>query len=441
VNSPVCNGVNVLIKNNLVPTAAECRELVQRVAASTVFHKSARLKELLLYIAERTLTDRRHELMEAQIGIQVFGRAETYNPGEDSIVRVSARQLRVKLNEYFQGEGAGESIGLEIPKGSYYGVFALRQPSVSTPPVEILPTPVISAPKGRYVLILLFAAAILATALVSNWVWRQPLTGPKSADTLARVVLNSLPNRTMLVLSDTGLIVAEKITAKELQLQEYVSGNYRKALEAQLAANGGPPDLARHLGVTQHTGIADAAIYGRILRAHPDLMENLSLRHARGISPRDIQTGNIILVGGPRSNPWTKLFAEQLSFEQGYDQQTQTGFILNRRPAKGETARFLDNLPAGIGFGHIALLPNSNGSGLALLIGGTTMPAKEAAGEFATDPGAYGQLLKTLNRQSLDGPHVLEVIIQCTGLAGSARDWRVVAHKLSQTDLSRRYKQ
>lgn len=399
------------------------------------------------------MSDRRQELTEAQIGIQVFGRAETYNPGEDSIVRVSARHLRLKLGEYFQSEGANEQFGLEIPKGSYFAVFAHRNPSrppeTQTPtwapamPSGAPPVPIAAAPEKHNPHLFRFVAlaAIVSLSALSLWLWGRPLANATSPDTLARLVLTASPRHTMLVLSDTGLIVAEKITLAEPRIQDYVSGGYRQALAAQFAEKGGPPELARHLGVTQHTGIADAAIYGRVLRAHPDLMSNLTLRHARGITPRDIQADNVILIGGPRSNPWTKLFADQMSFEQGYDPQSQTGFIVNRQPIAGEQSRYADDLPAGIGFGHIAFLPNFSGDGRVLMIGGTTMSAKEAAGEFVTDPIAYQQLLKSLKLASLNGPHVLEVIIQCTGLGGSARDWRVVTHRLKQADLSRRYKQ
>src|SRR5260370_7428079 len=42
---------------------------------------------------------------------------------EDSSVRVPARQLRLKLHEYFNEEGRNEPLILDIPKGSYAPVF------------------------------------------------------------------------------------------------------------------------------------------------------------------------------------------------------------------------------------------------------------------------------------------------------------------------------
>ena len=42
---------------------------------------------------------------------------------EDSSVRVHARQLRLKLHEYFDGVGRDETMIVEIPKGAYAPVF------------------------------------------------------------------------------------------------------------------------------------------------------------------------------------------------------------------------------------------------------------------------------------------------------------------------------
>src|SRR5258707_1237461 len=80
-------------------------EVVQRVATSTLFQRSPRLRELLLYICERSIQNRTEELREQQIGCGVFGPKSDYNPGEDNIVRVEIRQLRKRLQEYFASEG------------------------------------------------------------------------------------------------------------------------------------------------------------------------------------------------------------------------------------------------------------------------------------------------------------------------------------------------
>src|SRR5712664_1469656 len=103
--------------------ADERWRLVERIVSSQPFQKSARLRDLLLYISERTIHGHAHDLTEQHIGKSLYHKPSDYSPLEDSSVRVHARQLRLKLHEYFDGEGSNESLILDIPKGSYAPVF------------------------------------------------------------------------------------------------------------------------------------------------------------------------------------------------------------------------------------------------------------------------------------------------------------------------------
>src|SRR6266481_4611403 len=113
---------------------AECRALVQRILGSKEFQRTTRLRDFLLYVTDRKLAVAPHDITEALIGQRVFGRPSSYNPGDDSIVRTEARNLRQRLERYFAGEGTAEPILLEIPKGGYVPVF---RPRYATPPVEV----------------------------------------------------------------------------------------------------------------------------------------------------------------------------------------------------------------------------------------------------------------------------------------------------------------
>ena len=109
------------------PSEKEYRELVDRIVASSEFRRATRLRDFLLYVVDRKLAGLSNELTEVFIGQRVFGRPPSYNPSEDSIVRTEARNLRQRLERYFEGEGRGEPILLEIPKGGYLPVFRPRQ--------------------------------------------------------------------------------------------------------------------------------------------------------------------------------------------------------------------------------------------------------------------------------------------------------------------------
>lgn len=91
-------------------------QLVERIAASPAFHKSARVRDLLLYLTERTLHGYWNQLSEQKIGHAVFGKPVNYSPLEDSSVRVHVRQLRLRLHEYFDSVGRSGPSLWRFPK-------------------------------------------------------------------------------------------------------------------------------------------------------------------------------------------------------------------------------------------------------------------------------------------------------------------------------------
>src|SRR3954468_19058107 len=101
---------------------AVCEHL-ERVLASPTFRQGDRLKRFLKFIVLEAVAGRRHELKEYVIGVQVFGKEDTFDPRTDPIVRVQARRLRAKLVRYYREEGRADETVIELPKGGYPSVF------------------------------------------------------------------------------------------------------------------------------------------------------------------------------------------------------------------------------------------------------------------------------------------------------------------------------
>src|SRR5260370_17091067 len=122
-------------------------QLVQRIVSSPPLQKSKRVRDLLEFITEQTIHGKAHELTEQHIGNALFHKPSDYSPLEDSSVRVHARQLRLKLHEYFNEEGRNEPLILDIPKGSYAPVFrtflkpAAPPAAIASPLPPFLPSP------------------------------------------------------------------------------------------------------------------------------------------------------------------------------------------------------------------------------------------------------------------------------------------------------------
>jgi tetratricopeptide (TPR) repeat protein len=95
------------------------RAELERILRSRTFVHSHRIRRFLQFVVEEYLGGRQHRLKEYLIGLEVFGRPESFDPRVDSIVRVEARRLRAKLDEYYAGDGGDAALRIQLRKGSY----------------------------------------------------------------------------------------------------------------------------------------------------------------------------------------------------------------------------------------------------------------------------------------------------------------------------------
>jgi len=79
------------------PSVEERWALIERVAGSEQFIRSARLRDFLLYVGKQSLKDGCPEIHEQEIGAKVFGRPASYDRSQDNIVRVNATELRKRI--------------------------------------------------------------------------------------------------------------------------------------------------------------------------------------------------------------------------------------------------------------------------------------------------------------------------------------------------------
>jgi len=110
--------------NGIAPS--DIRAALDHILNSRVFIQSRRIRRFLQFIVEESLLGQPHRLKEYPIGLEVFDRREAFDPRVDSIVRVEARRLRTKLEEYYRTEGHTDPIRILLRKGSYMPVFEHR---------------------------------------------------------------------------------------------------------------------------------------------------------------------------------------------------------------------------------------------------------------------------------------------------------------------------
>jgi serine/threonine-protein kinase len=91
------------------------RDHLARVLGSATFQPVDRLKRFLAFIAHEALAGRSDQLKEYVIGVQVFGKEESFDPRTDPIVRVQARRLRARLVRYCRPWRSGGRLKISPP--------------------------------------------------------------------------------------------------------------------------------------------------------------------------------------------------------------------------------------------------------------------------------------------------------------------------------------
>lgn len=116
---------SLLMSEPLSPEAVQNE--VSRILASEKFGRSKKLRSLLQFTVDQTLRGNADTLKEYVIGTEVLKKPDTYDPRRDSLVRVMASRLRVKLKEYYTNGGSEDPLVIELPKGKYVPRFQTRE--------------------------------------------------------------------------------------------------------------------------------------------------------------------------------------------------------------------------------------------------------------------------------------------------------------------------
>lgn len=140
------------------------RAALEKIAASEGFASAGRLPHYLRHLVEAALAGQTDRLKESVVGIEFFGRDSSFDPRLDSVVRVEARRLRARLEDYYRGPGREDPIRISLPKGGYVPQFeyvhAAPASAAEPAPGERL-TPMPRGWKLAGILTLLAAAGIL----------------------------------------------------------------------------------------------------------------------------------------------------------------------------------------------------------------------------------------------------------------------------------------
>ena len=415
-------------------------ELAKRVVRSEHIRNAPRLRDFLLFVCQQTILGQTENLTEQRLGHTIFGRPEDYSPADDSIVRVQARQLRLRLAEYFQGEGREEKATIEIPKGSYAAVFhesrAAHEP-------EAAPAPLPHRDRRLHVAWGVAAALAAVCLFLCLYDWQVRTVAGRGVSPLqeskpwllAKVLENA---DATVVIGDPAFGNIQGMLNRDLSLEDYLRPGYPQSV----LPPGISPEYAhafRTMTAYPLSSFTHVVIAERLGRLAERYGWRYSLRHARDLTIRDLAHGNLVLFGTRMSNPWIALYDKASAFPSYWDQQNKVGYFRNAAPLRGEPLVYASAGPngfSGSAFAVVALLPgqhlSSSESNRVLTIRGTKAEAMEAAWDFIADPRRMRERLSEagFKTREVEASQNFEILIETKALGDSHGDVVVCSVRL-----------
>jgi hypothetical protein len=438
--------------NSDPPGVEQRRALIERVAASDQFSRSARLRDFLLYVGRQSLKEGCPEIHEEEIGVRVFGRPASYDRGQDNIVRVNATELRKRVDAWFAGPGAAEQLIFEIPRGAYKPVFRWRTQAAPIPiPEPVAPTPAplpeeapapvsTETPAARnplawersawerraWITLTIALAALAGFLFYQNRTLRTALLPWQNQPAVSAFWKGFLdPHRqTDLVMPDDSLSVMEDIADYPIQLDDYLNRNFMGRIQSSSFSADRKQDLAQVYNHNLVTFGAVRAAQSVLAQVPPTYPHYLTL--ARNFSADELNRSNVVLIGGAKAMPWAHLLDDMMNFSTDFDYKNNVAFVRNRNPKPGEPALYnLSSAPNSTTcYAVIAYLPNPSRTGHILLLAGTDSDATGSAAAFLASEPQMEKLRAALHVQAF--PY-FEVLLKTSRLSGTFFDAEPIA--------------
>jgi hypothetical protein len=113
---------------------------LELLLTSPLFHSSKRYPRFLRFVVARALAGQTDQLKERILGMEIFDRPADYDTNTDPIVRVTAAEIRKRIEHYYQDHKHKHEIRMILPAGSYAPQFYWPG-HPSGPPVTSLALP------------------------------------------------------------------------------------------------------------------------------------------------------------------------------------------------------------------------------------------------------------------------------------------------------------
>ena len=401
---------------------------LDKLLSGEEFANSAQLSRFLRHIVENTVHGTDTSLKESAIGAAVFNRRDSYDPKLDPIVRVEARRLRLRLDEYYRRTGSADPVRISLPKGRYVPVFEMAE-ALEDDDARTLPAAIRTRFRIRRLVLILavLAPAILAAATLPAML--STASEPQRVASRFWSTILQTDHPALLIPADSGLVMLQNLSHRSVSLQEYISGDYQRRLASRGRIDS---SLLFNLGTRRYTSIADLEFASRLSQRPEGTRRGFIIRYARDVRVGDLNGNNVILLGARQSNPWVELFERDATFRIDTDDAAGTMSITNLQPSDGEPSVIVlssEQMETEI-YGIVTYHRHEAGSGISLLVAGTTLAGTEAAADFVLDDNRLAPWLhKAEARGEFRG---FDILVRGRNLGGAAQRAEVVSFHLQR---------
>ncbi len=420
--------------------AIDGRAQVERILSSRIFRTSEVLRHLLAYLSDKALSGDADGLKEYTIGLDALGKPESFDPRQESVVRMHTARLRQKLAEYYRTEGVDDPVILDLPKGGFKVTFetrrALVEPAPAVAPGEI-ESPVRRRWSAREVTL---ASALLVTLAcsayfmirLSNVESSEPGTASRSLSETWTPALRELwepllsSSRRLVVCVATPLFV--KVpgfgVVRESSVNDWddvPASKQISSLEGALGAGMSEPSYS----YTEAGTATGAFLLGQFLAPRK---QAVLITRANVLSWPELAEDNVVFVG-----PTTGI-------HQAGDIPMNTQLVLdpagirNLHPRPGEPDLIRDR-PArsgeesGVSYALISRVPAMNGPGAILMLSGNQTASVMGGVKAFTTPALAQMLVSRLKAGSGSIPKYFQVVLSVKAMDDVPVDISYLFHR------------
>jgi hypothetical protein len=400
-------------------SAIEYRAQVERILQSKIFRTSEVLRHLFGYLAEKSLDGTADSLKEYTIGLDALGKPASFDPRQESVVRMHTARLRQKLAEYYRTEGTDDPINVDMPKGGFRITFeARRQIATATPQQVPIREPIRGWRQREVVLVSALAIAIGCAMFFMTRLWRvEQGDGSTSASATTATWTPALRELWEPLLSSSRRLVVCVATplfvkvpgfgvVREPSVNDWddVPASKRlSSVEGALQAGISEPSYS----YTEAGTATGAFLLGQFLAPRK---QGVLITRANVLSWPEIAEDNVIFLG-----PATGI-------HQTEDIPTEAQLVLdptgirNLSPRPGESA-FIQDHPAeggaesGVSYALISRVPAMNGPGAILMLSGNQISSVMGGVQAFTNPALAQMLVSRLKTASGAIPKYFQVVL------------------------------